>query len=198
MGAVPRAVTKASRDPPTLTRAPRCSARPGLRSLARSLARPPARRYLLPVALKAADQGRPQRVGGGGGAGAMASKEKQVVKSVNMESAQQENEKKNEKEQVANKGESLALPLEAGEYCVPRVNRRRFRVRQPILQYRWDVIQWPGEPQGRMREENMERIGEEMRQLMEKLREKQLSHSLRAVSTDPPHHDHHDEFCLMP
>ena len=28
----------------------------------------------------------------------MASKEKQVVKSVNMESAQQENEKKNEKE----------------------------------------------------------------------------------------------------
>ncbi|XP_038442493.1 protein BEX1-like isoform X1 [Canis lupus familiaris] len=128
----------------------------------------------------------------------MASKEKQVVKSVNMESAQQENEKKNEKEQVANKGESLALPLEAGEYCVPRVNRRRFRVRQPILQYRWDVIQWPGEPQGRMREENMERIGEEMRQLMEKLREKQLSHSLRAVSTDPPHHDHHDEFCLMP
>ena len=55
-----------------------------------------------------------------------------------------------------------------------------------------------GEPQGRMREENMERIGEEMRQLMEKLREKQLSHSLRAVSTDPPHHDHHDEFCLMP
>ncbi|KAM8895625.1 protein BEX1-like [Lycaon pictus] len=128
----------------------------------------------------------------------MASKEKQVVKSVNMESAQQENEKKNEKEQVANKGEPLALPLEAGEYCVPRVNRRRFRVRQPILQYRWDVIQWLGEPQGRMREENMERIGEEMRQLMEKLREKQLSHSLRAVSTDPPRHDHHDEFCLMP
>ncbi|XP_025789570.1 protein BEX1-like [Puma concolor] len=48
------------------------------------------------------------------------------------------------------------------------------------------------------KEENMERIGEEVRQLMEKLREKQFSYSLRAVSTDPPHRDHHDEFCLMP
>ena len=40
--------------------------------------------------------------------------------------------------------------------------------------------------------------GEEVRQLMEKLKEKQLSHSLWAVSTDPPYHEHHDEFCLMP
>nr|XP_012422773.1 PREDICTED: protein BEX1-like [Odobenus rosmarus divergens] len=123
----------------------------------------------------------------------MASKEEQAVKNLNVENAKQKNEKKDEKEQVANKGEPLALPLEAGEYCVPRVNRRRFRVRQPILQYRWDLIQRLGEPQARMRE-NMERIGDEMRQL----REKQFSHSLRAVSTDPPHHDHHDEFCLMP
>lgn len=115
-----------------------------------------------------------------------------------MENAIQENKKKNEKEQVANKGEPLAIPLEAGEYCVPRVNHRWFRVRQPILQYRWDVIQRFGEPLARMREENMERIGEEVRQLMEKLREKQFSYSLRAVSTDPPHHDRHDEFCLMP
>ncbi|XP_011383375.1 protein BEX1 [Pteropus medius] len=128
----------------------------------------------------------------------MASKEEQAVKSLNMENANQENEKKDEKKQDANKGEPLALPLATGEYCVPRGNRRRFRVRQPILQYRWDVIQRLGEPQARMGEENMERIGEEMRQLMQKLREKQLSHSLRAVSTDPPHHDHHDEFCLMP
>ncbi|XP_012500948.1 PREDICTED: protein BEX1-like [Propithecus coquereli] len=128
----------------------------------------------------------------------MESKEEQVVKKLNMESANPENEEKDEKEQDANKGKPLALPLGAGEYCVPRGNRRRFRVRQPILQYRWEVMHRLGEPQARMREENMERIGEEMRQLMEKLREKQLSHSLRAVSTDPPHHDHHDEFCLMP
>ncbi|XP_007091781.1 protein BEX1-like [Panthera pardus] len=128
----------------------------------------------------------------------MASKDEQAVKNLHMENANQENEKKNEEEQVANKGEPLVHPLEAGEYCVPRVNRRRFRVRQPILQYRWDMIQRLGEPQARMREENMERIREEVRQLMEKLREKQFSYSLRAVSTDPPHHDHHDEFCLMP
>ncbi|XP_032255298.1 protein BEX1-like [Halichoerus grypus] len=127
----------------------------------------------------------------------MASKEEHAVKNLNMENTDQENEKKDEKEQVANKGEPLALPLETGEYCVPRVNRRRFRVRQPIQQYRWDVIQRLEEP-GSMREENVERIGEEMRQLMQKLKEKQFSHSLRAVSTDPPHHDHRDEFCLMP
>lgn len=132
------------------------------------------------------------------GPGVMASKEKQVVKNLSMENANQEHEKKGEKEQDANKGELLALPLEIGEYYVPRGNRRRFRVRQPILQYRWDMIQRLEEPQARMRGENRERIGEEVRQLMEKLREKQFSHSLRAVSTDPPHHDHRDEFCLMP
>ncbi|XP_058391241.1 protein BEX1 [Diceros bicornis minor] len=128
----------------------------------------------------------------------MESKEEQVVKNINLKNTNQENEKMDEKEQDANKGEPLALPLEAGEYCVPRGNRRHFRVRQPILQYRWDMIQRLEEPRAKMREENMERIGEEVRQLREKLREKQLSHSLRAVSTDPPHRDHHDEFCLMP
>ncbi|XP_062940182.1 protein BEX1-like [Cynocephalus volans] len=129
----------------------------------------------------------------------MESKEEQVVKNLKKESAQQENEEKDEKEPVATKGgEPLALLLEADEYSVPRGNRRRFRVRQPILQYRWDVMHKLGEPQAGMREDNRDRIGEEVRQLMEKLREKHLSHSLRAVSTDPPHHDHRDEFCLMP
>ena len=56
--------------------------------------------------------------------GAMASKEEQAVKNLNMENANQENEKKNEEEQVANKGEPLVHPLEAGEYCVSRVNHR--------------------------------------------------------------------------
>ncbi|XP_004685715.1 PREDICTED: protein BEX2 [Condylura cristata] len=128
----------------------------------------------------------------------MESKEEQVAKDLNMESTKEEHEKKDEKEHDSNKGEHLALPLEAGEYSLPRGSRRRPRVRQPILQYRWEVTERQGEPQAGVREENVERIGEEMRQLMEKLREKQSSHSLRAVSTDPPHHDHHDEFCLMP
>ncbi|XP_059998590.1 protein BEX1-like [Lagenorhynchus albirostris] len=131
------------------------------------------------------------------GPGAMVSKEEQAVRNLYMENANQENENTDEKGRDANKGEPFALPLEAGEYCVPRRNRRRFRVRQPILQCRWDMTQRLEEPQARTREENMERVGEEGRQLMEKLREKQLSHSLRAVSTDPPHRDHHDEFCLM-
>ncbi|ELK17708.1 Protein BEX1 [Pteropus alecto] len=116
-----------------------------------------------------------------------------------MEKANQENrkKKKDEKGQDANKGEPLGIK-EAGGYYVPRGNSRQFPVRHPILQYRWDVIQRFGEPQARMREENMERIGEQMRQLMRKLRVKQLSHSLPAVSTDLCHHDHHNKFCLKP
>ncbi|XP_036762987.1 protein BEX1-like isoform X1 [Manis pentadactyla] len=130
--------------------------------------------------------------------GAMESKEKQAVKNLNTENTNQENEKNNEKEQHANKGEPLTLPLETGEYCVPQGNCRQFRVRQHILHYRWEMIQRLGEPQARMREENKERIGDEVRQLTKKLREKQFSHSPQSVSTDPPHHDHRDEFCLMP
>uniref|UniRef100_A0A5F9CGA2 Brain expressed X-linked 1 n=1 Tax=Oryctolagus cuniculus TaxID=9986 RepID=A0A5F9CGA2_RABIT len=129
--------------------------------------------------------------------GEMESKEEQAVKNLSAETANQENEAKDEKEQE-NKREPMALPLEAGEYLVPRGNRRRFRARQPIVHYRWGMIHRLGGPQARVGEENMERFGEELRQLMQKLQEKQLSHSLRAVSTDPPHHDHHDEFCLMP
>ncbi|KAM6143391.1 protein BEX2 [Erethizon dorsatum] len=128
----------------------------------------------------------------------MESKQELVIESLNVENAQQENEEKDEKELHADKGEPLALPMEAGEYCVPRGNRRRFGVRQPILHYRWNLMHRLGEPQARMREENVERFGEELRQLMEKLRERQLSHSLRAVSNDPPHHDYHSDFCLMP
>ncbi|XP_008830440.1 protein BEX1 [Nannospalax galili] len=128
----------------------------------------------------------------------MESKEDRAAKNLNMENDHQEKEEKQEKKQDADKREPVALPLEAGEYCVPRGNRRRFRARQPILHYRWDLMHRVGEPQARMREENVDRFGEDVRQLMEKLRERQLSHSLRAVSTDPPHHDHHDEFCLMP
>lgn len=83
-----------------------------------------------------------------------------------MENASQENGRKNEKKQVAHKGESSALHLEAGDYCV------QFGVRQAILQCRWGVIQRLAEPQARMREEKTERLVEEVRQLMQKLRGK--------------------------
>ncbi|VFV31052.1 Hypothetical predicted protein, partial [Lynx pardinus] len=49
MGVVPLAVTKASRDPPTVTRAPSSSVRLGRRSL--------PSRYLLPVAPRACGTG---------------------------------------------------------------------------------------------------------------------------------------------
>ncbi|XP_019489380.1 PREDICTED: protein BEX5 isoform X2 [Hipposideros armiger] len=46
--------------------------------------------------------------------------------------------------------------------------------------------------------DDMERFMEEMRELRRKIRELQLRYSLRILIGDPPHHDHHDEFCLMP
>ncbi|KAF6090827.1 hypothetical protein HJG60_012209 [Phyllostomus discolor] len=45
----------------------------------------------------------------------MASKQEQAVKNLNVENTNQENDKKDEKEQGSNKGEPLALPLEAGK-----------------------------------------------------------------------------------
>ncbi|KAM6151675.1 protein BEX1-like [Rhynchocyon petersi] len=129
----------------------------------------------------------------------MESREEKAVKQLNVENVYQENEEKNEKEQdIADEREALALPLEPGEYYLPRGTLRRPRARQPVHQYRWAMIQRLGEQQARMREENVARIGADMRVLMEKFRGKQLSHSLRAVSTDPPQRDHRDEFCLMP
>ncbi|XP_050997590.1 protein BEX2-like [Acomys russatus] len=123
----------------------------------------------------------------------------QGVKNLNMENDHQEKEEKEEKPQDANKREAPVAGPSDLESSVPRGSRRRFRVRQPISHYRWDLVHRAGEPQARMRDENAERLGEDVRrQLMEKLRGRQLSHSMRAVSTDPPHHDHHDEFCLMP
>ncbi|XP_069320153.1 protein BEX5 [Eulemur rufifrons] len=46
--------------------------------------------------------------------------------------------------------------------------------------------------------DDMERFMEEMRELRRKIRELQLRYSLRILIGDPPHHDLHDEFCLMP
>ncbi|KAJ1069271.1 hypothetical protein K5549_000582 [Capra hircus] len=114
----------------------------------------------------------------------MVSKEKQAVKNLNLEN--------DENRQDANTGEPPALPLGAVN-TVPRGNCRWFRVRQPILQYRWDVTPRHGEPQ----EENMETTGKEVRKLMEYLREKDLSHKLWTVG-GTPHHDHHDGFRLVP
>eukprot|EP00073_Rattus_norvegicus_P019675 XP_006229378.1 PREDICTED: protein BEX1 [Rattus norvegicus] len=123
----------------------------------------------------------------------------QGAKNLNVENDHQKKEEKEEKPQDTIKREPVVAPtFEAGKNCAPRGGRRRFRVRQPISHYRWDLMHRVGEAQGRMRDENVQRFGEDMRHLMGKLRERQLSHSLRAVSTDPPHHDHNDEFCLMP
>ncbi|CAD7682648.1 unnamed protein product [Nyctereutes procyonoides] len=118
----------------------------------------------------------------------MASKEEQTVKNLNVEN-------------LPIKKSPCPPPLQASEYCGPRVNLRRFPVKQPNLQYRWAPIQRPGEPQAMMREENMGRIGKKGRQLRKKLmgtgRGGSNSVSLWVVIADPPHQDHYDEVCFM-
>lgn len=46
--------------------------------------------------------------------------------------------------------------------------------------------------------DDMERFMEEMRKQKWKIRELQLRYSLHILIGDLPHHDHYDEFCLMP
>lgn len=45
---------------------------------------------------------------------------------------------------------------------------------------------------------NMEQFIEEMRDLRRKITELQLWYSLHILVAEPSHHDHHDEFCLIP
>ncbi|XP_063134716.1 LOW QUALITY PROTEIN: protein BEX1 [Rattus norvegicus] len=123
----------------------------------------------------------------------------QGAKNLNVENDHQKKEEKEEKPQDTIKREpSVAPTFEAGKNCAPRGGHRQFRVRQPIAHCRWDLMHRVGDPQARMKEENVQRFGEDMRHLMGKLRERQL----REISTDlismDPHYDHHDEFCLIP
>ncbi|XP_068819116.1 protein BEX5 [Capricornis sumatraensis] len=92
-----------------------------------------------------------------------------------------------------------ACPMGGGEGAKPRENARGdwdppaqdFREDMPNgLANNIDVIDGDAD--------DMERFMEEMRELRRKIRELQLRYSLRILIGDPPHHDHHDEFCLMP
>uniref|UniRef100_A0A8C0SQZ3 Uncharacterized protein n=2 Tax=Canis lupus familiaris TaxID=9615 RepID=A0A8C0SQZ3_CANLF len=116
------------------------------------------------------------------GPGPMASKEEQTVKNLNVENANQENKRMKRSKLPIKKSPCPPPPLQASEYCGPRVNPRRFRVKQPNLQYRWD---WE---EGETAEEKADGDRE---------RGKQFSHSLWVVSADPPHQDHYDEVCFM-
>ncbi|KAM9180918.1 protein BEX5 [Trichechus inunguis] len=113
-----------------------------------------------------------------------------------MENVPQENEGR---EQVPVQNGEEARPLEGGEGQEPAGHIRGDRA-VPAQEFRGDV---PNRLANNIDlidgdADDMERFMEEMRELRRKIRELQLRYSLRILIGDPPHHDHHDEFCLMP
>ncbi|XP_076976889.1 protein BEX5-like isoform X2 [Tamandua tetradactyla] len=113
-----------------------------------------------------------------------------------MENVPQENEGG---EQVPVQNGEEALPLGGGEGQEPGGNNRGGWA-PPVQDFEGDepnrfvnnIDMIDGDA------DDMERFMEEMRELRRKIRELQLRYSLRILIGDPPHHDHHDEFCLMP
>ncbi|TKC34313.1 hypothetical protein EI555_010879, partial [Monodon monoceros] len=109
--------------------------------------------------------------------------------------AEQENE---EMEQPVQNGEE-DRPLGGGEGHQPAGNNRRGQARRLAPNFRWAI------PNRQVNDgmggdgDDMEMFMEEMREIRRKLRELQLRNCLRILMGElSNHHDHHDEFCLMP
>ncbi|XP_045394826.1 protein BEX3 isoform X2 [Lemur catta] len=107
----------------------------------------------------------------------------------------QENE---EMEQPMQNGEE-ERPLGGGEGHQPAGNNRRGQARRLAPNFRWAI------PNRQVNDgmggdgDDMEMFMEEMREIRRKLRELQLRNCLRILMGElSNHHDHHDEFCLMP
>ncbi|XP_035872487.1 protein BEX3 [Phyllostomus discolor] len=90
-------------------------------------------------------------------------------------------------------------PLERGEGHQPAGNNRRGQARRLAPNFQWAI------PNRQVNDgmggdiDDMEMFMEEMREIRRKLRELQLRNCLRILMGElSNHHDHHDEFCLMP
>ncbi|XP_027788432.1 protein BEX3 isoform X2 [Marmota flaviventris] len=121
--------------------------------------------------------------------------EKQPEKNLIMANIHQENE---EMEQPVQNGEE-DRPLGGGEGHQPAGNNRRAQARRLAPNFRWAI------PNRQINDgmggdgDDMEMFMEEMREIRRKLRELQLRNCLRILMGElSNHHDHHDEFCLMP
>uniref|UniRef100_A0A096MLW9 Uncharacterized protein n=1 Tax=Papio anubis TaxID=9555 RepID=A0A096MLW9_PAPAN len=115
-------------------------------------------------------------------------------KNLIMANIHQENE---EMEQPMQNGEE-DRPLGGGEGHQPAGNRRG-QARRLAPNFRWAI------PNRQINDgmggdgDDMEIFMEEMREIRRKLRELQLRNCLRILMGElSNHHDHHDEFCLMP
>ncbi|XP_029786038.1 protein BEX3 isoform X3 [Suricata suricatta] len=112
-----------------------------------------------------------------------------------MANIHQENQ---EMEQPMQNGEE-DRPLRGGEGHQPAGNNRRGQARRLAPNFRWAI------PNRQVNDgmggdgDDMEMFMEEMREIRRKLRELQLRNCLRILMGElSNHHDHHDEFCLMP
>jgi nerve growth factor receptor-associated protein 1 len=125
----------------------------------------------------------------------LCSKKNNQKKYLIMANIRQENE---EMEQPLQNGEE-DRPLGGGEGHQPAGNNRRGQARRLAPNFRWAI------PNRQINDgmggdgDDMEMFMEEMREIRRKLRELQLRNCLRILMGElSNHHDHHDEFCLMP
>ncbi|XP_006772571.1 PREDICTED: protein BEX3 isoform X3 [Myotis davidii] len=125
----------------------------------------------------------------------LCSKKNNLEKNLIMADIHHENE---EMEQPMQNGEE-DRPLGGGEGHQPAGNNRRGQARRLAPNFRWAI------PNRQVNDgmggdgDDMEMFMEEMREIRRKLRELQLRNCLRILMGElSNHHDHHDEFCLMP
>ena len=112
-----------------------------------------------------------------------------------MANIHQENE---EMEQPVQNGEE-DRPLGGGEGHQPERNHRRGQARRLTPNFRWVIPNRQVNDGMGGEGDDMEIFMEEMREIRRKLRELQLRNCLRILMGElSNHHDHHDEFCLMP
>ncbi|XP_045438374.1 protein BEX3 [Pipistrellus kuhlii] len=103
-----------------------------------------------------------------------------------------------EMEQPVRNGEE-DRPLGGGEGHQPAGHNRRGQARRLAPNFRWAIPNRQANDGMGGDGDDMEMFMEEMREIRRKLRELQLRNCLRILLGElSNHHDHHDEFCLMP
>ncbi|XP_069895114.1 protein BEX4 [Dipodomys merriami] len=121
----------------------------------------------------------------------MASKEIQVVKNINVENAQQENEGR---EQASMKNEEEPSNLGGGETQKPGGNVKRGRVRRFVPNFRW-AISNKNVDRNELGGKDVERCVGQMVEVKKKAKERQVRNHMRFQTPEP---DNHYDFCLIP
>ncbi|XP_048192939.1 protein BEX4 [Perognathus longimembris pacificus] len=125
------------------------------------------------------------------GPGVMASKEIQVVKNLNVESAEQENDGR---EQASMKNEEESSNLGGGEAQKPEGNVKRGRVRRFVPNFRWAMSNKHVD-RNELGGKDVERCVGQMVEVKKKAKERQVRNYMRFQTPEP---DNHYDFCLIP